>query len=113
MRASSTPRWVSRCAVASDRSRWFKKKRKMLPTTRTNRSPPVPEGDTIFRAARTLDRALAGKTVTRFESAFPRLTRVHEDTPLTGRTIERVDARGKWLMIHFSGDLILLSHLLM
>ena len=46
----------------------------------------MPEGDTIFRAARTLHRALAGKPVVRFESVFPALTRVHDDTPLTGRS---------------------------
>ena len=53
----------------------------------------MPEGDTIFRAARTLHRALAGKPVVRFESVFPALTRVHDDTPLTGRTVERVVGR--------------------
>ena len=62
----------------------------------------MPEGDTIFRAARTLHRALAGKTVTRFESVFPKLTRVHEDTPITGRTIESVAARGKHILMTFS-----------
>ena len=55
----------------------------------------MPEGDTIFRAARTLHRALAGALVTRFESVLPALTRVHDDAPLTGRTIERVDSRGQ------------------
>src|ERR671916_2056392 len=73
----------------------------------------MPEGDTIFRAARTLHRALAGHVVTRFESVFPHLTRVHEDTPITGRTMERVDARGKHLLMHFSGDLILRTHMRM
>ena len=62
----------------------------------------MPEGDTIFRAARTLHRALAGKTVTRFESVFPKLTRVHEDTPITGRIIESVVARGKHILMTFS-----------
>ena len=73
----------------------------------------MPEGDTIFRAARTLHRALAGRTVTRFESVFPRLTRVDHNQPLRGRTIERVDARGKHLLIHFSGDLVLRTHMRM
>lgn len=41
----------------------------------------MPEGDTIFRGARTLNRALAGKTVKRFESAFP--THVRNIDPLT------------------------------
>jgi endonuclease VIII len=73
----------------------------------------VPEGDTIFRAARTLQRALAGRTVTRFESVFPALTRVDADTPLRGRTIERVEARGKHLLIWFSGALVLRTHMRM
>src|SRR5687767_5005177 len=63
----------------------------------------MPEGDTIHRAARTLHRALAGRAVTRFESVFPALTRVDVDTPLRGRTIERVEARGKHLLMWFSG----------
>jgi endonuclease VIII len=73
----------------------------------------VPEGDTIFRAARTLHRALAGKTVRSFESVLPALNRVHEDAPLTGRTIERVSAAGKHLLMHLSGDLVLRTHMRM
>lgn len=73
----------------------------------------MPEGDSIFRAARTLQRALAGRTVTRFESVFPRLTRINDDRPLRGRTIERVEARGKHLLIWFSGDLVLRTHMRM
>jgi endonuclease-8 len=73
----------------------------------------LPEGDTIYRAARTLNRALAGRTITRFESVFPRLTRVDHDRPLPGRTIERVEARGKQLLIWFSGDLVLRTHMRM
>ncbi len=73
----------------------------------------MPEGDTIFRAARTLDRALAGRVVTRFETVLPHLMRVNEDTPVTGRTVESVRANGKWLLMSFSGDLILLTHMLM
>jgi endonuclease VIII len=73
----------------------------------------MPEGDTIFRAARTLHRALAGKPVVRFESVFPALTRVHVDTPLTGQTVESVSASGKHLLIRFSGGLILRTHMRM
>src|SRR5687767_12980432 len=73
----------------------------------------MPEGDTIFRAARTLQRALAGRAVTRFESVFPRLTRVDADAPIRGRTVERVDARGKHLLIWLSGDLVLRTHMRM
>ena len=73
----------------------------------------MPEGDTIFRSARTLDRALAGKVVTGFRSEYALLNRFNDNTPLTGQTIERVEARGKWLLMHFSGDAILVTHMLM
>jgi endonuclease-8 len=73
----------------------------------------VPEGDTIFRAARTLNRALAGKVVTRFETVLPKLQRVHDDHPVTGRTVEQVRSIGKWMEIGLSGDLFLLTHMLM
>jgi endonuclease-8 len=73
----------------------------------------MPEGDTIFRAARTLNLALAGKTVTRFETQLPKLARVDDDTPIAGRTIESVEAQGKWMHIRFSGGLTLLTHMLM
>jgi len=63
----------------------------------------LPEGDAIYRAARTLHRALAGRAITRFESVFPALTRIDVDTPLRGRTVERVEARGKHLLMWFSG----------
>ena len=73
----------------------------------------MPEGDTIFRAARTLHRALAGRTVTKFESVFPALSRVDVDSPIAGRTIEQVEARGKHLLIRFSGNLTLRTHMRM
>jgi endonuclease-8 len=73
----------------------------------------VPEGDTIFRTARTLGRALAGKLVTGFQSTYPKLTRCNDDTPLVGQTVERVESRGKWLLIHFSGGGTLATHMLM
>ena len=73
----------------------------------------MPEGDTIFRAARTLHRALAGREVTRFESVFPALTRIDEDAPIVGRTIDRVSAAGKHLLIQFAGDLVLRTHMRM
>jgi len=73
----------------------------------------MPEGDTIYRAARTLHRALAGQIITKFESVLPGLTRVDVDSGIVGRTIDKVEADGKWMLVHFSGDLILLSHMLM
>lgn len=73
----------------------------------------MPEGDTIFRAARTLNDALAGKVVTRFETVLPKLARVDDQTPLRGRKVERVTASGKNLIIEFSGALVLRTHLRM
>jgi endonuclease-8 len=73
----------------------------------------MPEGDTIFRTARALGRALGGKTITGFRSAYPTLTRVHDDTPLTGQTVENIESRGKWLLMHFSGGGTLATHMLM
>lgn len=73
----------------------------------------MPEGDTIHRAAAALHRALAGRTVLRFESVFPRLTRIDHDHPIRGRTVERVTARGKHLLIWLSGDLVLRTHMRM
>ena len=73
----------------------------------------MPEGDTIHRAADTLQRAIGGQVVTRFESVLPKLNRVDVDTPLHGRTVERVEARGKHLLIWFSGDLVLRTHMRM
>jgi endonuclease VIII len=73
----------------------------------------LPEGDSIFRAARGLHRALAGRTVSRFESVFAHLTNPLEDRPLTGQVVERVEARGKHLLMWFSGGLVLRSHMRM
>jgi endonuclease-8 len=73
----------------------------------------MPEGDTIYRAAQTLHRVLAGRTVTRFESVYPAVTRVADDHPVVGRTIESVSARGKHLLVAFSGDLVLRTHMRM
>lgn len=73
----------------------------------------MPEGDTIFRAARTLHRALAGRVVTRFETVFPALSRVDDDAPIAGRTIDRVFSAGKHLLLEFSGGLTLRTHMRM
>jgi endonuclease VIII len=73
----------------------------------------MPEGDTIFRSARALRQALAGHKITRFETAYAQLASVNDQNPVAGRTVEQVESRGKWLLIHLSGDLILATHMLM
>src|SRR5271154_1616995 len=64
-------------------------------------------------AARGLQKAIGGKVVMGFETGLAKLARVNDDAPLVGRRVERVESRGKWCLIHFSGDLILVTHMLM
>src|SRR5271170_3006837 len=73
----------------------------------------MPEGDTIFRSARALNLALQGKRVESFEAAYAQLASVNDQSPVAGRTVEKVESGGKWLLIYFSGDLILVTHMLM
>jgi endonuclease-8 len=73
----------------------------------------MPEGDTIFRTARALGRALIGKAVTRFETAYAQLASANDEEPFTGQTITHIEARGKWLLIFFSRGNILATHMLM
>lgn len=73
----------------------------------------MPEGDTIYRTARSMGRALVGKPITGFRSNYPLLTRFHDDTPITGQTVDSVESRGKWLLIHLSGGATLATHMLM
>lgn len=68
----------------------------------------MPEGDTVFRAARRLDEVLAGATVTRFDLRVPRLA----VADLTGAQIHDVVARGKHIL-HRIGDDTLRTHLKM
>jgi endonuclease VIII len=73
----------------------------------------MPEGDTIYRAARTLQLALAGRVVTSFKTVLPALKRVDDDRPVAGRTVNAVRAAGKHLLIEFSGNLVLRTHMRM
>ncbi|HYU78457.1 MAG TPA: DNA-formamidopyrimidine glycosylase family protein [Vicinamibacterales bacterium] len=73
----------------------------------------MPEGDAIFKTARTLNRALAGQRVTRFRTMLVHLARVDTDNPIAGRTVESVNAAGKHLLISFSGHLVLRTHMRM
>lgn len=73
----------------------------------------MPEGDTIYRAARALQKTIGGNAVTGFDTALAKLASVHDNTTLVGRVVEKVESRGKWLLVFFSGDLILVTHMLM
>ena len=73
----------------------------------------MPEGDTIYRSARALDLALRGQVVSGFVAEYAKIAAAHDQSPVTGRTVEKVEARGKWLLMYFTGDLILVTHMLM
>ncbi|MGK2947207.1 MAG: Fpg/Nei family DNA glycosylase [Acidimicrobiales bacterium] len=68
----------------------------------------MPEGDTLYKAAARLKPALQGHVLTRFEA--PRL---RGDAPKVGERVELVEARGKHLLVHFEGGLVLRTHLRM
>jgi endonuclease-8 len=70
----------------------------------------VPEGDTIWRAARALHAALAGRTVLGFASSLPAVAAASSRLGLVGRTVEAVEARGKHLLFRFSGGPVLHAH---
>jgi endonuclease VIII len=73
----------------------------------------MPEGDTIYRAARTLNAALAGQVVTRFETGLAPLAARDRGEPIAGRTVGRVAAAGKHLLMSLSGGLVLRTHMRM
>lgn len=73
----------------------------------------MPEGDTIFRAARTLHAALAGRTVTRFASSLPQVAAAARHHRIEGRAVSAVEARGKHLIVRFEGGPALHTHMRM
>ena len=70
----------------------------------------MPEGDTIWRTARTLHAALCGKAVVAFDSVVPAVTAAAERLRLVGRSVEGVEARGKHLLVRFTGGAVLHTH---
>lgn len=56
----------------------------------------MPEGDTVWRAARLLDRALGGQVLTRTDFRVPSLAVVD----LTGGVVRQTVSRGKHLLTH-------------
>ncbi|MER5384708.1 DNA-formamidopyrimidine glycosylase family protein [Streptomyces sp. NPDC002688] len=69
----------------------------------------MPEGDTVWQAARRLHVALAGQVLTRSDLRVPQ----HATADLTGRAVLDVTPRGKHLLTRIEGGLTLHSHLRM
>lgn len=66
----------------------------------------MPEGDTVWLAARRLDECLAGAPLVSADLRVPRLATVD----LRGRTVESVRAYGKHLLFRMDGDISLHTH---
>jgi len=69
----------------------------------------VPEGDTVWHAARRLGEALAGRRLTRSDFRVPR----YATTDLTGRQVTESLSRGKHLLTRVEGGLTVHTHLKM
>ncbi len=67
----------------------------------------MPEGDTVWRTARTLHAALAGQALVHADLRVPRLATVRLD----GLTVPRVGSYGKHLFVVLSNGRFLRSHL--
>ncbi|MBS0848596.1 endonuclease VIII [Citrobacter sp. JGM124] len=68
----------------------------------------MPEGPEIRRAADSLERAVAGHPLTRVWFAYEELKPFTE--MLVGKSIERIETRGKAMLTHFSNGLTLYTH---
>src|SRR6202012_874511 len=68
----------------------------------------MPEGDTVFRTAEALRKALVGRTLTRCDVRVPR----YATLDLTGEVVDEVCSRGKHLFIRV-GPASIHSHLKM
>jgi endonuclease-8 len=69
----------------------------------------VPEGDTVYQAARLLHHALAGRVLSVSDFRVPR----YATADLTGRSVLEVVPRGKHLLMRCSGGTTVHSHLRM
>ncbi len=69
----------------------------------------MPEGDSVFRAAAQLHRALAGRPLTVADLRVP----AHATADLTGRQVLETVPRGKHLLTRLEGGLTLHTHLRM
>ena len=71
----------------------------------------MPEGDTIHRAAARMNVALQGRQIALADAPNPRSPIFNRASELQGRTLESAEAFGKHLVAHFSGGLVVHSHL--
>ena len=70
----------------------------------------MPEGDTIWRTARTLRGVLGGRLVSGFRSPLPGVAAAARRLGVVGQTVAVVESNGKHLLIRFSGGATLHTH---
>ena len=73
----------------------------------------MPEGDTIHHAANRIRPVLEGRVPEEIRTPQRRHAADRWPERLRGRRVGRVEARGKHLLLHFDGELVLHSHLRM
>jgi endonuclease VIII len=71
----------------------------------------VAEGDTIHRAADRITGSLGGRLIEAAWAPDPRSPLHLRAEEVAGHVLERAEARGKHLLLHLSGDLVVHSHL--
>jgi endonuclease-8 len=69
----------------------------------------MPEGDTVYQAAKRLDRGLTGQTLTSSDFRIPSLA----TSDISGATVTGTVSRGKHLLTRFDNGLTLRTHLKM
>ena len=67
----------------------------------------MPEGPEIHRAANKIRKALEGMVIQDVEITIPRFSESHDQ--FIGKTVNRVEARGKAMLIHFD-NFVMYSH---
>ena len=78
----------------------------VAPARRLGETGDVPEGDSVFKAARRLREQLVGRVVTRSDFRVPQ----HATADLSGRRIVAFDSYGKHMLTRFDGGLTLHTH---
>ena len=66
----------------------------------------MPEGDSVYRAARRMAAGLVGRTVTGSDFRVPQ----HATADLSGRQVTAFDSYGKHMLTRFTGELTLHTH---
>ena len=69
----------------------------------------MPEGDTVYQAARRLDKGLTGQVLTQSDFRIPSLA----TSDISGATVTGTVSRGKHLLTRFDNGLTLRTHLKM